>query len=153
MLSWVHQKKLLGVDRKPKMSFAVKQPSVYDNKARKKGALCRQCVTVEQSVDGQNAWIGGREETSAGRKASVYSFRLYPAPHWANWAYVLCGKQQMRREVEKAFIKIECKSGKYRAQLLEFKTGMHHAIKGCSGRTVMALKNASTAEVTKRHTF
>ncbi|KRY94419.1 hypothetical protein T4C_8239 [Trichinella pseudospiralis] len=22
MLSWVHQKKLLGVDRKPKMSFA-----------------------------------------------------------------------------------------------------------------------------------
>ncbi|KRY93944.1 hypothetical protein T4B_12224, partial [Trichinella pseudospiralis] len=33
------------------MSFAVKQPSVYDNKARKKGALCRQCVTVEQSVD------------------------------------------------------------------------------------------------------
>ncbi|KRY98193.1 hypothetical protein T4B_3364 [Trichinella pseudospiralis] len=135
------------------MSFAVKQPSDYDKKARKKGALCRQCVTVEQSVDGQNAWIGGREETSAGRKASVYSFRLYTAPHWANWAYVLCGKQQMRREVEKAFIKIECKSGKYRAQLLEFKTGMHHAIKGCSGRTVMALKNASTAEVTKRHTF
>ncbi|KRY76450.1 hypothetical protein T4D_6821 [Trichinella pseudospiralis] len=52
MLSWVHQKKLLGVDRKPKMSFAVKQPSDYDKKARKKGALCRQCVTVEQSVDG-----------------------------------------------------------------------------------------------------
>ncbi|KRY76451.1 hypothetical protein T4D_11949, partial [Trichinella pseudospiralis] len=33
------------------MSFAVKQPSDYDKKARKKGALGRQCVTVEQSVD------------------------------------------------------------------------------------------------------